>query len=184
MGNDEKPNPQKEIDNVPNLQKEEEEIVQTFLTLNDENELTKFTKENHKTLSKYIETITYSLFQTHNDISWMSFYKAHFQNLIQPNDMDNQLAVLFAIQKYCHSINFPKNGKENLIHTYFQQMIVDDIVSYDSFFEWKDDESKEHEIGKMKAIIQTMDWFNYLEEMMEVPDEEEEEYEEEYEDGY
>merc|ERR1712232_129732 len=146
-------------------QKEDEELLLKFLSLKD-NELLDFCKDNESTLGNQIETLTNSLFKEHKDASWTSTHKSALQYLIPPNDMSKQLDVLFAIQKYCHSINFPKENDKNAIHTYFELMLSEDIVSYESFFDWKDDERKAHEKGKMKAIIQTMDWFQFLEDMM------------------
>jgi hypothetical protein len=40
---------------------------------------------------------------------------------------------------------------------------------------WKEDESPEHEAGKLNAVIQTVDWFNWLEEDDDDDDDEEEE---------
>lgn len=51
----------------------------------------------------------------------------------------------------------------------FRSMYKFDLAEADSFDVWKEDMSPEHDRGKGKAIIQTMDWFNWLEE-----DEEEE----------
>merc|ERR1712125_250692 len=161
------------------IQKEEEEKKRQA------EELQKQKEDKESTLGNQIETLTNSLFKEHKDASWTSTHKSALQYLIPPNDMSKQLDVLFAIQKYCHSINFPKENDKNAIHTYFELMLSEDIVSYESFFDWKDDEQKAHEKGKMKAIIQTMDWFQFLEDMM-APDDEEEYYdeEEEYEDGF
>jgi len=46
----------------------------------------------------------------------------------------------------------------------FRAMYQHDIVDDDGFAEWKEDESEENELGKVKAIIQTVEWFNWLEE--------------------
>lgn len=59
----------------------------------------------------------------------------------------------------------------------FRAMYKYDLAESDAFAEWKEDESDEHEQGKMKAVIQTVDWFLWLEE--DDDDEDEEEYEEE-----
>ena len=48
-----------------------------------------------------------------------------------------------------------------------------DLAAEDSFTEWKEDESDEHIDGKIKAVIQTVDWFAWLEQD---GDEDEEEY--------
>jgi hypothetical protein len=53
-----------------------------------------------------------------------------------------------------------------------------DLTADEAFFEWKEDESEEHAGGKLKAVIQTVDWFSWLEQEEEDEDDEEE-YEEE-----
>lgn len=73
-------------------------------------------------------------------------------------------------------MGFPKINEEYVVQCMFRSMYKYDLAEADAFAEWKEDESDEHETGKMKAVIQTMDWFNWLEEDDE---EEEEEYEEE-----
>jgi len=164
-------------------QKQEEELLQQFLSLRD-NALLQFCEENESSLANQIETLTYSLFKEHNNASWTSTHKSALQQLIPPDSMPKQLDVLFAIQKYCDSINFPKENDKNAIHYYFEIMLAEDIVSPDSFFEWKDDENKDHEQGKTKAVIQTMDWFTFLEDLLFGDEEEYGDEEEGYDDEY
>ena len=59
----------------------------------------------------------------------------------------------------------------------FRSMYKFDLGDNESFDAWKEDMSAEHEQGKQKAIIQTMDWFMWLEE--DSDDEDEESYEDE-----
>lgn len=89
------------------------------------------------------------------------------------DDTGKQMEVLWAIQKYCDGIGFPKIDDEYLVQGMFRSMYKYDLTLDDAFSEWKDDESEEHETGKVKAIIQTVEWFNWLEE----DDDSEEEYE-------
>lgn len=92
---------------------------------------------------------------------------------------DNALAqveVLWAIQDFCNDLKFPKVSGENLVQSMFRAMYKYDLADSDSFDAWKEDMSPAHDNGKGKAIIQTMDWFTWLEEDDE---EEEEEYDDE-----
>jgi len=67
----------------------------------------------------------------------------------------------------------------------FRVLFENELVSYDTFFVWKDDETISKDVGKTKAIIQTMDWFTWLEELLGADDEDSDEYEnEEEEDEY
>jgi len=89
---------------------------------------------------------------------------------------DEQMQVLWAIQKYCETQCFPKINDEYLVQAMFRAMYKFDLTEPDAFDLWKDDESEANSKGKMKAVIQTMDWFTWLEED---DDDDEEEYEEE-----
>jgi len=90
------------------------------------------------------------------------------------DDINAQKQVLWGIQKYCDDLGFPKLDNENVIQGMFRSMYKHDLALDEAFEGWKEDESESHEAGKMKAIIQTIDWFSWLEE------EEDEEDEEEY----
>jgi hypothetical protein len=91
------------------------------------------------------------------------------------DDVYSQMQVLWGIQFYCDSIGSPKLNEEYVVQAMFRCMYKYDLTADDAFEEWKEDESDEHSKGKMTAIIQTVEWFNWLEE----EDEEEEEEEEE-----
>jgi hypothetical protein len=96
-------------------------------------------------------------------------------SLVEDN-AEGQMQVLWAIQKYCDTQGFPKINDEYLVQSMFRAMYKYDLAEPGAFDEWKEDESEENSQGKMKAVIQTMDWFNWLEEDDES---DEEEYEEE-----
>jgi len=80
------------------------------------------------------------------------------------DSIKNQIGVLVGIQFYCDKIGFPRLGGEAVVQAMFREMYKCDLAEADAFLEWKEDESDEHERGKQKAIIQTVDWFNWLEE--------------------
>jgi hypothetical protein len=90
---------------------------------------------------------------------------------------NEQMQVLWAIQKHCDSISFPKVDDEYLIQSMFRAMYKYDLTEPGAFDLWKDDESVENSQGKTKAVIQTMDWFAWLEED---DDDDEGDYDEEY----
>jgi hypothetical protein len=91
------------------------------------------------------------------------------------DDVLAQAQILFAIQKYCDWTGFPKCGDEYLVQSMFTNMYKYDLVEAEAFDYWKEDESDEHEVGKQKTLVQTIDWFNWLEE------DDEGDYEDEYE---
>jgi len=92
------------------------------------------------------------------------------------DDADAQMQVLWALQKYCDGIGFPKVDDEYVVQAMFRAMYKYDLAEPGAFDLWKEDESEANSRGKMKALIQTMDWFTWLEEE---DDSDEEEYEEE-----
>ncbi|KAL3794485.1 hypothetical protein HJC23_013958 [Cyclotella cryptica] len=107
-----------------------------------------------------------------------SQYGAALLSLVQDKAYE-QMQVLWAIQKYCDSIGFPKLNDEYVVQTMFRAMYKYDLAEVGAFDEWKEDESEENSRGKTKAVIQTVDWFAWLEEDDEDDDEEYEEEEEE-----
>ena len=131
-----------------------------------------------------------------------SKYGAALQALVE-DDIAGQMQVLWAIQKvskpcprtesltfrtltcrlhyqYCDKLGFPKLNDEYLVQSMFRSMYKYDLSESDAFTEWKEDESSEHETGKLKAVIQTVEWFNWLEED---DDDDDDEYEDEEEAG-
>jgi hypothetical protein len=108
------------------------------------------------------------------DCAWAesSKFGAALSSLVQ-DDIVNQMQVLWGIQMYCDKLGFPKLNDEYVVQSMFRAMYKFDLTEEGAFMEWKEDEADEHEQGKLKAVIQTVDWFNWLEE------EEEEDYEEE-----
>lgn len=104
-------------------------------------------------------------------------YGAALASLVE-DDANAMIEVLFAIQRFCNSIGFPKIENEGLIQAMFRNMYKFDLADEEAFSDWKDDESPGREEGKGKTLIQTMDWFNWLEEDDEEDDESEaEDYE-------
>jgi len=53
----------------------------------------------------------------------------------------------------------------HLVQAMFRAMYQHDLTEPDAFDLWKDDESEENSMGKMKAVIQTMDWFTWMRRM-------------------
>eukprot|EP00529_Nitzschia_sp_RCC80_P010504 CAMPEP_0113455816 /NCGR_PEP_ID=MMETSP0014_2-20120614/8567_1 /TAXON_ID=2857 /ORGANISM="Nitzschia sp." /LENGTH=763 /DNA_ID=CAMNT_0000347251 /DNA_START=125 /DNA_END=2416 /DNA_ORIENTATION=+ /assembly_acc=CAM_ASM_000159 len=90
-------------------------------------------------------------------------YGAALLSLVS-DDLLKQMEVLFGIQAYCDKLGMPKLDDEYVVQAMFRAMYKFDLAVDDAFAMWKDDESSEHEAGKLKAVIQTVDWFNWLEE--------------------
>ena len=91
----------------------------------------------------------------------------------------NDIAIfILCVPKYCDDIGFPKLNDEYVVQAMFRAMYKYDLAEAEAFTEWKEFDSPDHEQGKMKAIIQTVDWFNWLEEDDE---DDEDDYDYEYE---
>ena len=103
-------------------------------------------------------------------------YGAALLSLVE-DDINGQMQVLWGIQRYCDKLGFPKLNDEYLVQSMFRSMYQFDLASGDAFLEWKEDESDNHIDGKLKAVIQTVDWFAWLEEDEEGEDEDEDEEE-------
>ena len=104
-----------------------------------------------------------------------SNYGAALAMLVE-DDIYSQMQVLWGVQSYCDKLGFPKLNDEYVVQAMFRNMYKYDLADVDAFMAWKEDESDEHDAGKMKSIIQTVEWFNWLEE-----DDEEEAEEEDFE---
>jgi eIF4-gamma/eIF5/eIF2-epsilon len=137
----------------------------------------------HKDVMPRLDLVVYRLLTDHEklnpdpDCLWAgpSRFGAALLSLAADDDM-KQMEILFGVQKYCNSIGFPKLNEEYVVQSMFRSMYKFDLALEAAFAEWKEDESDEYEEGKTKAVVQTMDWFAWLEQ-------EEDEDEEEDEDG-
>jgi len=84
-------------------------------------------------------------------------------SLVEGNT-SRQVQVLRGVQKYCYMQDFPKINGEYLVQAMFRSIYKFNLADLEAFYKWKDDESEEHSQGKTKTIIQTVGWFNWLEE--------------------
>jgi hypothetical protein len=91
---------------------------------------------------------------------------------IVDDDMFKQMQVLWAIQEYCDGLGFPSYNDESVVQSMFRSMYKYDLAEGQAFDAWKEDESETHEKGKMTAVMQTVDWFNWLEDDDDNEDEE------------
>ena len=95
------------------------------------------------------------------------------------NTPKDQLAVIYACQRYCHSKKFPKvvsgTTPTSLIMLMFQVLYKYEICNEDGFALWNDDE--EEQPGRVDALVQTTTFMAVLFEPdeVEVLDEEDEE---------
>ena len=161
----------------------EGDILAEFASGNKQGEDLKSWCEEQGTLLPSVEKLVFHLLvetQSKNpdpDCGWAdpAKYGTALVGLVG-EDVGVMMQVLWGIQKFCDKEGFPKIGEEYLVQAMFRSMYKFDLADDEAFDFWKEDESDEHSTGKMKAVIQTMDWFAWLEEEDEEEDYEEEEY--------
>ena len=164
-----------------------EESLQEFISGNKQGDELKAWCETQGAALPPVKRLVFSLLSEKEKLnpdmncSWAepSKFGAAFLSMVD-EDLYGQMQILWGIQQYCDSLGFPKLNEEYIVQAMFRSMYKFDLTSDDAFLAWKEDESDEHEKGKMTAIIQTVDWFNWLEEDdADQEDEDAEEYEEE-----
>lgn len=69
-----------------------------------------------------------------------------------------QVGVLYALQVFCHSHNFPKG----MLLRMFVLLYDTEVVEEEAFLRWKEDVSEKHP-GKGKALFQVNSWLTWLE---------------------
>lgn len=72
--------------------------------------------------------------------------------------VDLQVSVLYALQVFCHSHNFPKG----MLLRMFVLLYDTEVVEEEAFLRWKEDVSEKHP-GKGKALFQVNSWLTWLE---------------------
>lgn len=99
--------------------------------------------------------------------SWLndSEYGLAIKYLLK-EDSTEQVAILFSVQEYCHSIKFPKvmikEKQRNLIEVIFQILYRNEIVDEKSFLSWVEDDSDS--AGRTNAIVQTTSFISVFNE--------------------
>jgi hypothetical protein len=156
---------------VPSLSDADtEKLLKTFTSGNKQGEELKEWIEEQRAVLPSVEQLVFHFLTEHEklnpdpDCGWAEPDKfgLAFVALVE-DDVVNQMQLLWGIQFYCDKLGFPKLNDEYVIQSMFRAAYKYDLAEDDAYFEWKEDESEEHERGKMKAIIQTVDWFNWLE---------------------
>lgn len=96
-------------------------------------------------------------------------YGGVIKNLLKGKSSEQKEAV-FVVQAYCDSKGYPKVEGDPLIQSLFHAMFDKSLVDEDALLGWRDDD---REVGnKRRALVQTTQFFTWLEEE---EDEEEEE---------
>ena len=162
-----------------------EELLNEFASGNKLGEDLKAWVEENRALLPPVAQLVFKMLEQQEklnpdpDCGWAdpSKFGAALLALVE-DDIVGQMQVLWGIQFYCDSIGFPKFNEEYIVQAMFRGAYKFDLADDDAFAEWKDDETEAFEKGKLKAIIQTVEWFNWLEEEEEESGEESAEEEE------
>jgi translation initiation factor 4G len=85
------------------------------------------------------------------------------------DSIDIQLACLFEVQAFWHSMGLPKGMMERLFVDLYDQ----DVILEEAFKMWRDD-TEDRTPGKQEALFQTHKWLEWLETAEEESDEDEE----------
>jgi hypothetical protein len=117
-------------------------------------------------LLKYICDVTPA-----DDFSWLedNEYGLGLKYLVKDNT-DKQHAIINVLVTHLDKLKFPKVNNTYLIVILFNKLISKEIVEIDILLEWKD--TQDDCTGKMKAIVQTSEWFLNLLKMLEESEEE------------
>jgi hypothetical protein len=153
------------------LVKKQEELLNKFASGNKQGDELKEWVQTNKDWLPPVEKLVFQMLEHREklnpdpDCAWAepAKYGSALLSLVE-DDLLAQMQVLWGIQLYCEKLGFPKLNDEYVCQAMFRAMYKFDLATDDAFVEWKDDESDAHEKGKMTAVIQTVDWFNWLEE--------------------
>ena len=139
------------------------------------NELARWCK-NMRPVLPSVELLVGSILELHGkdsligDCPWAEAHK--FGKAIHMMTRDNeerQVEILWAIQKFCLNLGFPTLSRSSgckgdfLIDNMFKAMYEYCLVSPKAFFMWSNDNTSRNN-GKTAAIVQTMEWFEWLSE--------------------
>ena len=76
-----------------------------------------------------------------------------------------RLSVLVYIPRLCCLAHSPLlSCAAGLLDGLFMKMYEEDIIEEEAFWAWKDDSSHEHITGKQKALVNSVRFFNWLQE--------------------
>jgi len=148
-----------------NLQKSEGFIITLFTCL------AKYVTEKTKTSIAEIEeegsNTEKRIIKLQKEV--LSKYAQIFQSFLldQPN---LQLALLYALQTYCHKLSFPKG----MIFRWFIMLYDLEIVDSDVFLKWKEEVNDDYP-DKGKALFQVNTWLTWLEKAEQDDEEEDDE---------
>lgn len=100
---------------------------------------------------------------------YLSKYAQIFQSFLldKPN---LQLSLLYALQTYCHKLQFPKG----MIFRWFIMLYDLEIIDSEVFLKWKEEVNNEYP-DKGKALFQVNTWLNWLEKVEQDDEEEDDE---------
>lgn len=165
----------KEVINISVIKKEkisyQPEIYKKLYNKKGNDAINEINNTNETVYGDYFLQYICDINEKFDDVEWLNDnqYGLALKYLIK-DDQDQQHALLTVLVKHLHKLNFPKIKDTYLVVLLFNKLLTNEIIEVDILLEWK--ESDEDCSGKLKALIQTSEWFLDLLEQLE-----EEEYE-------
>lgn len=99
-------------------------------------------------------------------------YGALLEHLLSEKGLEVHMPVIAETARALNELGFPKDPSKKFSHlseALFCALYNNDILPEEAFIFWSEDNDTEHE-GKMKLMVQTTKWLNWLK----TPDEDEE----------
>jgi len=90
-----------------------------------------------------------------------------------------QFDILLGVQSHFADQNFPRDDKgQGLVQAAFKALYLNEVVSDEAQQYWRNDESKSEKVkGKVDALVQSTQWFSFLDSLEDQDDDDEEEEE-------
>lgn len=111
------------------------------------------------------------------DLKWIPTEEGKTLAKVAGEDVEAQMMIIFAFQSH-----FSSKGKEGMavVSTAMKSLFLEEVVSYEAFQQWRDDEAHDEEEfpGKVETLVKCNEFIEFLESLDDEDDEEDEEEEE------
>ena len=110
------------------------------------------------------------------DVAWLKTEAAALR-VVAP-DVPSQVGLIEAAKKHCATLEFPKDANlKSFVQQAFKALFLSEIADVEAFEAWRDGDDDSD--AKVKALMQTTEFFSYLDTIDDVETDEEEEGDEE-----
>lgn len=160
----------KEVVTVSVIKKEKicykPDVYKKLYDIKGNDAISEINNTNEKIYGDYFLQYICDINENFENVEWLNDnqYGLALKYLIK-DDQEQQHALLTVLIKHLHKLNFPKVKDTYLVVLLFNKLLTNEIIEVDILLEWK--ESDEDCSGKLKALIQTSEWFLDLLEKLE-----------------